>query len=165
MRRICDGHFQKEMELVQSIPGVSELSAMIIIAETGGDMRVFETSGKITGWAGLRPRNDESAGKYKSTATTKGNKYLRAVLVQVSWAASRIKNGWFKEKFNRLAMRKSRKKALIAIARKLLTVTWNVLYYKTPYNPQLAHVYDPVKVAAKINYHRREMERTQKLLK
>ena len=165
MRRICHGHFQKEMELVQSIPGVSELSAMIIIAETGGDMSVFHNSGKITGWAGLRPRNDESAGKYRSTATTKGNKYLRSILVQVSWAASRIKNGWFKEKFDRLAMRKSRKKALIAIARKLLTVTWSVLYYKTPYNPQRVHVYDPVKVAAKINYHRQEMERIQKLLK
>ena len=61
-------------------------------------------------------------------------------------------------------MRKSRKKALIAIARKLLTVTWNVLYYKTPYNPQLAHIYDPVKMAAKIYYHQREMERMQKLL-
>ena len=138
---------------------------MIIIAETGGDMSVFENSGKITGWAGLRPRNDQSAGKYKSTATTKGNKYLRSVLVQVSWAASRIKNGWFKEKFNRLSMRKSRKKALIAIARKLLTVTWNVLYYKTPYNPQMVHIYDPIKVAARIDYHQREMERMQKLQK
>jgi transposase len=164
MRRICDEHFQKEMELVKSIPGVSEISAMIIIAETGGDMSVFENSGKITGWAGLRPRNDESAGKYKSTATTKGNKYLRSVLVQVSWAAARIKNGWFKEKFNRLAMRKSRKKALIAIARKLLTVTWNVLYYKMPYNPLRVHVYDPLKVEAGITYHQREMERMQKLL-
>jgi transposase len=152
------------MELIQSIPGVSHISAMIIIAETGGDMTVFENSGKITGWAGLRPRNDESAGKYKSTATTKGNKYLRSVLVQVSWAASRIKNGWFKEKFNRLSMRKSRKKALIAIARRLLTVTWNVLHYKTPYNPQLVHVYDPIKVEAKITYHQREMERMQKML-
>jgi transposase len=52
-----------------------------------------------------------SAGKYKSTATTKENKYLRSVLVQVSWAASRMKNGWFKEKFNRLAVRESRKNA------------------------------------------------------
>jgi transposase len=83
---------------------------MIIIAETGGDMSVFENSGKITGWAGLRPRNDESAGKYKSTSTTKGSKYLRSVLARVSWAASRIKNGRFKEKFNRLATRKTRKK-------------------------------------------------------
>jgi transposase len=165
MRRICEEHYSKEMELIKTIPGVSEISAMIIIAETGGDMSVFENSGKITGWTGLRPRNDESAGKYKSTATTKGNKYLRSVLVQVSWAASRIKNGWFKEKFNRLSMRKSRKKALIAIARKLLTITWNVLNYKTPYNPQLVHIYDPIKVEAKINYHQREMERMQKLLK
>jgi len=138
---------------------------MIILAETGGDMSVFEDSGKITGWAGLRPRNDESSDKIKCTAITKGNKYLRSVLVQISWAASRIKDGWYKEKFNRLAMRKSRKKALIAIARKLLTVTWNVLYYKTPYNPQLAHIYDPVKVEAKMNYHQREAERMQKLLK
>ena len=156
---------------------------MIIMAETGGDtctvyevrgMSVFENSGKITGWAGLRPRNDESAGKYKITAITKGNKYLRSVLLQVSWAASRIKNGWFtayfvhstsKEKFNRLAMLKSRKKALVAIARKLLTITWNVLYYKVPYNPQTVHVYDPIKVEARINYHQREMERMQNLLK
>jgi len=165
MRRICKEHYHAETELISTIPGVSEISAMMIIAETGGDMTVFENSGKITGWAGLRPRNDESAGKYKSTATTKGNKYLRSVLVQVSWAASRIKNGWFKEKFNRLSMRKSRKKALIAIARKLLTVTWNVLYYKTPYHPQRVYVYDPVKVEAKINYHQREMDRMNKLLK
>jgi transposase len=165
MRRICKEHYSKELELIKSIPGVSDISAMVIISETGGDMSVFENSGKITGWAGLRPRNDESAGKYKSTATTKGNKYLRSVLVQVSWAASRIKNGWFKEKFNRLAMRKSRKKALIAIARKLLTVTWNVLYYKTPYNPQMVHIYDPSKVEAKINYHQREIERMKNLQK
>jgi hypothetical protein len=64
-----------------------------------------------------------------------------------------------------MAMRKSRKKALIAIARKLLTVTWNVLYYKMPYNPKPAHIYDPIKVEAKIMYHEREMERMQKLLK
>jgi len=164
MRQICEEHYEEEMRLLKTIPGVSEISAMIIIAETGGDMSVFENSGKITGWAGLRPRNDESAGKRKSTVTTKGNKYLRSILVQVAWAASRIKNGWFKEKFNRLAMRKSRKKALIAIARKLLTVSWNVLYYKVPYNPKSVHIYNPVKVEAKKNYHMREMERMQKLL-
>jgi hypothetical protein len=54
-------------------------------------MSVFENSGKITGWAGLRPGNDKSVGKYKSTATTKGNKYLRYVMVQCLWAVSRIK--------------------------------------------------------------------------
>jgi transposase len=153
------------MELLESIPGVSQISFMVILSETGADMRVFETSGKIAGWAGLRPGNDGSAGKYKSTATTKGNRYLRSVLVQVAWAASRMKTGYFKDKFNRLALRKSGKKALIAIAGNLLTAAWHVLYYKTCYNPLLAHVYDPVKVAAKIAYHQRETERTGKLLK
>ncbi|KAA6326464.1 hypothetical protein EZS27_024429, partial [termite gut metagenome] len=85
----------------------------------------------------LRPRNDESAGKYKCTATTKGNKYLRSVFVQVAWAASRMKNSYDREKFNRLAMRKPRKKALIAIARKLLTVSWHVLHDKSPISGQV----------------------------
>jgi transposase len=70
----------------------------------------MENGGKITGWAGLRPRNDESAGKYKSTAITKGNKYLRTILVQISWVVSRMKNSWFKDKFNSLAIRKPKKK-------------------------------------------------------
>lgn len=164
MQRICEEHYRAELALVRTIPGISLLAAMIIIAETGADMRVFEDSGKITGWAGLRPRNDESAGKYKCTATTKGNKYLRAILVQVAWAAARTKGSYFMEKFHRLAMRKSSKKALIAIARKILVIHWNVLRHQTPYNPQLVHVYDPAKMAAKIAYHEREIEKTAKLL-
>jgi transposase len=136
MKRICDEHFSLVVRLLQTLPGISQISAMTIIAETGGDMSVFENSGKITGWTGLRPRNDESAGKFKSTATTKGNKYLRSILVQCAWAASRMKGSYFKDKFSRMAMRKPRKKALICIARKLLVVIWNVLTYSVEYNPK-----------------------------
>jgi hypothetical protein len=68
---------------------------MIIIAETGGDMSAFETSGKFTGWTGLRPRNDESVGKFKSSATTKDNKHLWAIIVQAGWAASQTKGSYF----------------------------------------------------------------------
>lgn len=164
MERICDEKFSLAVILLKTVPGISQIAAMTIIAETGGDMSVFENSDKIVGWAGLRPRNDESAGKYKSTATTKGNKYLRAILVQVSWAASRVKGSFFKEKFNRLAMRKSRKKALVAIARKLLVVIWNVLRYSCEYNPQRVHVYDPVKMKARMAYHKKEYEKTADLL-
>jgi transposase len=159
MRRICDEHFSLAVQLLQTLPGISQTAAMTIIAETGGDMSVFENSDKIVGWTGLRPRNDESAGKYKSTATTKGNKYLRSILVQVSWAASRMKGSYFKEKFNRMAMRKPRKKALIAIARKLLVVIWNVLKYEKPYNPKLVPVYDSVKIKARMAYHKKEYEK------
>lgn len=164
MEELCKVHYKDEMKLLLTIPGISYISAMIVLAETGADMKAFENSGKFSGWTGLRPRNDESAGKYKSTATTKGNRFLRAVLVQIAWAASRTKGSYFKEKFNRLAMRKSRKKALIAIARKVGVVIWNVLYYKQDYNPERLIVYDPGKLQAKISYHQKEWDRLQHLL-
>jgi transposase len=163
MEALCKVHYKKEMELLITIPGISNIAAMIVLAETGADMKAFENSGKFSGWTGLRPRNDESAGKYKSTATTKGNRFLRAVLVQIAWAASRTKESYFKEKFSRLAMRKSRKKALIAIARKIGVIIWNVLYYKQEYNPTKLIVYDPCKLQAKMNYHQKEFDRLEKL--
>lgn len=163
MNDLCEKQYHEELELLQTIPGVGLLSATIVLAESGADMSKFENSNKFSGWVGLRPRNDESAGKYKSTAITKGNKYLKAILVQIAWGASRTKGGYFIDKFARLAMRKSRKKALIAIARKIGVVIFNVLNQKQEFNPKLLPVYDPVKVQAKIDYHQKEMERLSKL--
>jgi hypothetical protein len=163
MKEICQNKYMKELKLLQTIDGIGMIAALILIAETGADMNAFENSGKFTGWTGLRPSNDESAGKYKSTATTKGNRYLRATLVQVAWAASRTKGSRFKEKYNQLAIRKSRKKALIAIARKIAVVIWNVLYYQQNYDPDKIIVYQPVKLQAKIKYHQKEIERLEKI--
>ncbi|HOE39604.1 MAG TPA: IS110 family transposase [Bacteroidales bacterium] len=164
MTKFCDEHFSKEIQNLTTIPGVNHISAMIIIAETGGDMSAFENSGKFTGWTGMRPRNDESAGKFKSTAITKGNKHLRAIIVQVAWAASRTKGSFFKEKFTKLVIRKSRKKALVAIGRKILVVVWHILKENTQYNPNLVRIYDPEKLEQKIKYHVREIERAKKLM-
>ena len=164
MQKLCSEHFSEEISTLTTLPGVSQISAMIIVAETGGDMSAFENSGKFTGWTGLRPRNDESAGKFKSTATTKGNKHLRAIIVQVAWAASRTKGSFFMDKFTKLAIRKSRKKALVAIARKMLVIMGHILSEKTLYNPQLVHIYDHVKVEHKIKYHERQIERAKKLI-
>jgi transposase len=164
MEELCNEHYKKELKLLLSIPGINTIAAMIVLAETGADMKAFEHSGKFSGWTGLRPRNDESAGKYKSTATTKGNRYLRAILVQIAWGAIRTKGSFFKEKFNRLAMRKSRKKALIAIARKIGVLIWNVLYYEKGYDPKRLIVYDPGTLQAKILYHQKEYNRLQKLI-
>lgn len=163
MEQVCETHYKQEMELLMTIPGIAKQAAMQIIAETGGDMKAFENSGKLTGWTGLRPRNDESAGKYKSTATTNGNKYLRRILVQSAWAASRQKGSFYKSKFEQLCVRKSRKKALIAIARKLLTVVWHVLKEKQAFNPQYLPVYDPKKLELKVKYHRKEIEKLEQL--
>jgi len=164
MQALCNEHFKEDIDNLTSIPGVNQISAMIIMAETGGDMSAFENSGKLTGWTGLRPRNDETAGKFKSTATTKGNKHLRAIIVQVGWGAARTKGSYFMDKFIKLAMRKSRKKALVAIGRKILVIVWHILKEKTQYNPNLAHIYDPVKVEHKIKYHEREIEKAKNLI-
>ncbi|GHS92242.1 IS110 family transposase [Bacteroidia bacterium] len=165
MQAICYAHYSREMDLLVTLPGVDTLAAMLLIAETGADMKAFESSGKFAGWTGLRPRNDESAGKYKSTATTKGNKYLRSVLVQIAWGASRTKGSFFMERYTRLAMRKSRKKALVAIARKITVVIWNLLSRNEAYNPGLVPVYDPAKLSSKISYHQKEIERLENLKK
>ena len=134
--QIADTHYQSQLALLQTIPGVSKLAAVIIFAEIGGNISKFQTAHHLSGWCGLRPKNEESAGKIKSTRIGKGNKYLRRILVQTAWAASRTKNCYLNDKFNRLCVRKSRKKALIAIARKQLVIAWNVLskeeIYKEP---------------------------------
>lgn len=164
MMDLCQKHYSKELELLQTIPGISQISALIIIAETGADMKAFENSGKFTGWTGLRPRNDESAGKFKSTATTKGNKYLRTILVQVAWAASRTKDSYFKEKFERLSIRKPRKKALVAISRKIAVVIYNVLSKNQPYNPEFLKVFKKETVKKQIQYHKKQLEKLEKTL-
>lgn len=156
---LCDKHYKQEIELLQTMPGVAKQGAMLILAETGADMSVFETSSKLTGWAGLRPRNDESAGKIKSKATTKGNKYLRRVMVQAAWASTRTKGCHFQTKYQQLAVRKGNKKALIAIARKQLTVTWNILSTKMPYDPTKQPVMSNEQIAAKKKYLQKELQK------
>lgn len=164
MSALVEQHYSQELALLKTLPGINTLAAILILAETGADMKAFESSSKFAGWTGLRPRNDESAGKYKSRAVTKGNRYLRATLVQVAWAASRIKGSYFMEKHNRLAIRKSKRKALIAIARKIAVIIWHVLYSGKGYNPYLLPVYDKNKTEAKIKYHNNEIARLQKMM-
>jgi transposase len=163
MEELCYEHYSREMELLISIPGIGKKAAMQIISETGGEMKAFTDSGKLTGWAGLRPRNDESAGKFKSKAITHGNKYLSRIMVQCAWAASKTKGSHYKSKFEQLCIRKSRKKALIAIARKLLTVVYHVLNENQPFDNNMLPVYDPKKIESKNKYHRKELDKLEAL--
>ncbi|KAA6315637.1 hypothetical protein EZS27_033937, partial [termite gut metagenome] len=91
------------------------------------------TSANLVGWAGLRPRNEESAGKIKSRKTMHGNKFLRVILVQCAWANTRSKTSQLGRKYVLLVKRMSPQKALVAIARKLLVIIWNVLTKQEPY--------------------------------
>ena len=136
MEELADANYREEVALLCTIPGVSRISAICVIAEIGTDMSQFGSSARLSGWAGLRPRNDESAGKYKSTAITKGDKHLKAMLVQCAWGAVRAKNSRFAAVFSRLSSRKSTKKAIIAVARKLLSTIHAMLKNREKYCPQ-----------------------------
>lgn len=160
MEHDCQEHFSKELQLLCTIPGIQKLSAMIIISELGVDLKTFITAAALTGWVGLRPRNDESAGKIKSKKITKGNKYLRRILVQCAWGASRQKNGWLKAKYEQLCVRKSSKKALIAISRKLLVIIWHVLSKQEPYKEFVPEI-DPKQKQKKINYHKKIIQQLE----
>lgn len=112
------------------------------------------------GWAGMRPRNEESAGKIKTTRIGKGNKYLRRIIVQSAWAASRTNSCYLKEKFEKLSIRKSRKKALIAIARKELVLVWNILSKNEDYQERTRTLSDRT-IAAKEKYYQNKLAQIQ----
>lgn len=135
MKEITDRHYAGQKKRLQTIPGISEQSAAQILAEAGCDMKTFATASALVGWAGLRPRNDMSAKKVKGRKITHGNRYLRIILVQCAWAASRTAGSRFNLKYHILVKRMASQKALVAIARKLLVVIWNVLAKGEDYKP------------------------------
>lgn len=129
--------FAEAEERLMTIPGVGRQAAEVIVAEIGSDMSRFATAGNLTSWAGLCPGNDESAGKRRSTRTTKGSQWLRTTLVQAAWAASHTKKTIFGATYHKWAKRLGKKKALIAVARKILELAYFLLKNKTDYLEKL----------------------------
>ncbi len=127
-----------QLNLILTVPGIQSFSAISIISEIGVDMSVFPSSKHLCSWAGLTPQNNESAGKKKTTRISRAGAYIKPLLVQCANAA--IKSKKHPEVRNRyLAIKKRRghKKAIIAIARMLLTAIYNILKKNEPYNPEL----------------------------
>lgn len=126
---LCKEHFPTQYKRLQTIPGVKERAATSIIAETGADMGHFQKATNLVGWCGLKPRNDESNRKIKSNRITHGNKFLRKILIEIAWTASRKRNCFFSN-FSYVQCtqkRKTRMKVQVAIARKILVAVWHML--------------------------------------
>ena len=119
--------FRDAFERLTTIPGVSRIAAETILAEIGPDVSMFPTAGHLLSWAGLVPRLDESAGKRRSTKVRKGAPWLKPVLVQAAWAASRKKGSYYQGQFFRLKPRRGPKKAVVAVAASLLTAVYHIL--------------------------------------
>jgi transposase len=125
--------FRTAVQLLTTIPGIDELSACVILAEIGHDMSRFPTAGHLISWAGLCPRNDESAGKRRSTRMRKGAPWLKTTLVQCAWAAARKKASYLQAQFHRLRARRGAKKAIGAVAASILTAAYHMLKHGTLY--------------------------------
>ena len=128
----------KELNLVLTVPGIQTFSAIAVISEIGVDMSVFPSSKHLCSWAGLTPQNNESAGKKKTTRISRAGVYIKPLLVQCALCAVRAKA--FPEvskRYNALKKRRGHKKAIIAVARMLLTAIYNILKKKEPYNSEL----------------------------
>jgi transposase len=113
--------FRDTVTRLSRMPGLSDVSASVILSEIGFDMSRFPTPAHLVSWAGLCPRNDESAGKRRSTRLRHGAPWLKTLLVQVAWAAVRAKATYPQALFHKLKARRGPKKAIVAVAASMLT--------------------------------------------
>ena len=99
--KILEKRYAREISLLSTIPGIQKSSAMCILSEIGNDMNAFQKAIHLIGWAELRPRNDETSEKIRSRNILRGNKYLRQILVEISWSAARSNKSFLGRKFNK----------------------------------------------------------------
>lgn len=135
MDAICQQHFPEQLKNLQTIPGIKGRSSTAIIAEVGTDVSSFQDAAHLVSWCGLKPRNEESAGKIKARSITHGNRFLRKTLIECAWAAAKTQ-GCFLNKFSyyqTVVRKKNKMKVQVAIARKILTAVWYVMHDNVAY--------------------------------
>ena len=126
--------FEASVQLLDTIPGVARNTAEIIVSEIGTDMSRFPTANHLTAWAGVAPGNNESAGKQHSGRTRQGNKTLKVALTQVAHAASRTRNTYLSAQYHRLAGRRGKKRAILAVAHSILVIAYHMIQQQEPYH-------------------------------
>ena len=140
--------FAPAIAKIATLPGFDQRSAQNVVAEIGADMDTFPSAQHLASWAGVCPGNNESAGKRKSGKTTKGNRWLGSALSQSAWAAARKKDSYFQAQYRRLAGRRGKKRAIVAVAHSLLTIIYHMLKDASEYRELGCHYFD------KLNAHR-----------
>lgn len=141
--------FTEDIELLDTIPGIGRRTAEQLLAEIGHDMTRFQSAAHLASWAGMAPGQNESAGKRRNTRTRDGNKYLRSALIESATSCVRKKESYLKAKYQRLARRRGKKKAIVAIAHQLLIIIYHILTKKEQYKELGADYYDKQKIESK----------------
>jgi transposase len=154
----CLAPFRAAVRHLITVPGIQEVAASSILAEIGLDMSRFPTEGHLLSWAGLCPRNDESAGKRRSSRLKKGDPWLKTTLIQCAWAAVRKKGSYAQAQFRRLKSRHGPKKAICAVAASLLTAIYHMLKNGTDYQDLGADHFDRRATHAKATRLAKQLE-------
>ena len=136
------GPFRKNVEILTTMPGVSEIAGNVIVSEIGYDMARFPTAAHLVSWAGFCPRADESAGKRRNTRIRHGAPWLKATLVQCAWAAVRVKDSYLRSQFHRLKSRIGPMKAIVAVAASMLTAAFHMLTNGSEYRDLTGAYFD-----------------------
>ena len=145
--------------LLDTAPGVNQRVAETVLAELGADMSRFPTPEQAAAWTGIAPGNNESGGKRYSGRTRKGNQALRSALIQAAWSAVRTKDTYLKARYERLVVRRGKKRAIVAVAHSLLKSIWYMLAYHVPYQDLGGDYFDKRHKESKINYHLRQLQK------
>ena len=149
--------YQTQYDLLQSMPGIRKDAAAAILAEIGPDMRQFASAAHLASWAGLCPANNESAGKHRAAKSRKGNQWLSATLNQCAWAASVKKGCGLGDRFRRIAARRGKKRAIVAIAHAQLVIIYHLLSTGRPYDERATASFAPDHQQRQIQYHLRRL--------
>jgi len=121
------------VELLDSVPGISQRAAQIVVAELGVDLRRFPSAKHLASWAGMCPGNKASGGKRLSGKTRKGNVWLRQVLIEIAHVASKTKDTYLAAQYRRIAARRGKKRALVALGHTILVIIYHILMQRKPY--------------------------------
>jgi transposase len=119
--------FQDMIQRMCDVPGVQRTTAEVVIAETGGDMAAFATPEQLCSWAGLAPANHESAGKHRPAGTRKGGRWLKRALIESAKSASKTKDTYLAARYRRIARRRGKNRATVAVAHSILVVLWHLM--------------------------------------
>jgi transposase len=150
--------FAEERKRLSEIPGIEQRAAEVLLAEIGPDMKPFPTAKQLSKWSEMCPGNNESAGKKKSGRTPPGNRWLRQVLVQSAWAASHSKKSYLAAQYRRLAARRGKKRALMAVGHSILVILYHLLKERRQYVDLGAHYLDQLDPQGLIRYHVKRLE-------
>jgi transposase len=152
--------FREAVVRLDTIPGVAQATAELILSEVGTDMSRFPTAGHLAAWAGVAPGNHESAGKRLSGRVRQGNQALRKGLVTAAHAAAKTKNTYLAAQYHRLAGRRGKKRAIMAVAHSILVIAYHLIVRKEEYKELGGNYFDQRKPEATAD---RLMTRLRKL--